>query len=96
MKIFLQYCLFLLAFGVIGDSFAGEPVDHPVYDLWCNQQSDLCTFTDDEGTLYKLGREYLPYHIPMSPDTLECMLEVCYNDDGDIIGLNPDYHLFNK
>lgn len=68
---------------------------HQTYDLWCDPRGDLCSFTDDEGVEYKLSREYLPQHIPLAEDTSDCLQEVCYDDNMDVIGLNPDYHLFD-
>ncbi|XKH61866.1 hypothetical protein LG290_04525 [Halomonas sediminis] len=65
-----------------------------VYDLWCDPRGDLCTFTDSDGTNYKLSREYLPQHIPIAADTSDCMQEVCYDENMEVIGLNPDHHLY--
>lgn len=32
----------------------------------------------------------------MADQTVNCSLEFCYNDDQDVIGLNPEYYLWKK
>lgn len=68
--------------------------DPSVYDLWCDPQGDYCYYTTNDGSEYQLTRDELLDYIPIAQDTSDCMMEVCYNADMDVIGLNPDYHLF--
>lgn len=64
------------------------------YDLWCDPRGDYCHYTADDGSEYKLTRDELLDYIPLAVDTSDCMMEVCYDTDMEVIGLNPDYHLF--
>lgn len=66
------------------------------YTLWCNPRGDFCDYTDDEGIDYRLRREELPEYIPIATDTSDCYMEVCHNTDMEVIGLNPNYHLFRQ
>lgn len=107
MKSFTHFYMMVvgfLFFGLLGEAHADDGVgDQPTsfknasttYDLWCDPRGDLCSFTDDEGVKYKLSREYLPQYIPLAEDTNDCFQEVCYDDNMDVIGLNPNYHLFD-
>ncbi len=66
-----------------------------IYDIWCNPKGDDCFLTTNSGGR-KLTRERLRAHIPMADQTVNCSLEFCYNDDQDVIGLNPEYYLWKK
>lgn len=65
------------------------------YDLWCNPKGDVCLYTDEQGTEYRLSREELPNYIPMADDTSDCFGETCVNAEMNVIGLNPDYGVWN-
>ncbi len=64
------------------------------FDLWCNPRGDFCNYTDADGVEYRLDRDELPNYIPIAEDTRDCNMEVCYDDNMDVIGLNPEYYLF--
>jgi hypothetical protein len=65
----------------------------PVYDLYCDPNDDWCYLTQD-GRDYKLSREELPRYVKMAPNTERCWQEVCVDQNQQIIGLNPTYHLW--
>jgi len=75
------------------DGQAQQASTQKTYDLWCNPRGEYCTFTLD-GTEYRTTREELPLYIPMA-DGGDCMIEVCYNDNGDVIGLNPNHSSYH-
>jgi len=77
-----------------GSSMSGGQTDE-TYDLWCDPRGDYCYYTTDDGTGYELTREELTTYIPIAQDTSDCDMEVCYDADMNVIGLNPQYHLYD-
>lgn len=59
------------------------------YDAFCGQTSDTCTLTIN-GKSVELTRDQLKEHMPISHSG-DCIMEFCANDNGDVIGLNPEY-----
>lgn len=61
-------------------------------DIWCNPLGDTCSTPKGE-----LSREALPKHFKFADandSTLDCMEELCYNQNQDVVGLNPNYSLY--
>lgn len=61
-------------------------------DIWCDPQGDTCTTPKGE-----LSREELPKHFKfadISAQGVDCMQELCYNQNQDVVGLNPEYSLY--
>ena len=65
------------------------------YVVYCPPHSDECIVTLN-GVLTPMSRVEFPRHIPIASkaNSYFCYLEFCYNADLDIIGLNPNYHLW--
>lgn len=59
---------------------------HKTFDVWCNPVGDNCVLNTKP-----IARARLKAHVPLADDTSNCSLEFCYNDNDDVIGLNPDY-----
>lgn len=77
-----------------GPLFGGQmaaATKQKTFEAWCNPQGDTCDVDNNS-----VSREKLPAHIPFSTDTSNCNLELCYNSQEDVIGLNPDYYLWKK
>lgn len=59
------------------------------FEIWCNPQGDTC-----DTELGEFYRQDLAKHFPMAdiynPDVW-CDMEVCYNPQEKVVGLNPDY-----
>lgn len=60
------------------------------YDVWCNPVGDTCNITTTVGDL-EVTRDKLPTYMAVAKGGLYCSLEFCYDNNNDIIGLNPDY-----
>jgi len=61
-------------------------------DIWCNPLGDTCSTPKGE-----LSREALPKHFKFADandSTLNCPDELCYNQNQDVVGLNPNYSLY--
>lgn len=61
-------------------------------DIWCDPQGDTCSTPKGE-----LSREALPKHFKFADandSSLDCMQELCYNQNQDVVGLNPNYSLY--
>lgn len=61
-------------------------------DIWCDPQGDTCTTPKGE-----LSREELPKHFKfadVNSQGIDCMQELCYNQNQDVVGLNPEYSLY--
>ncbi|HBO5770283.1 TPA: hypothetical protein L4599_002754, partial [Pseudomonas aeruginosa] len=71
------------------------PTANGTYDVWCDPQGDSCSITIDGGD-DMVSRERLPVYVPMAKAANNCTLEFCYNSNQDLIGLNPEYHLWKK
>ncbi|MCY1450654.1 hypothetical protein D9M71_674800 [compost metagenome] len=76
---------------LFGGQIATANTKQKTFQAWCNPQGDTCDVDN-----VAVSREKLPTHIPFSTDTSNCNLELCYNSDEDVIGLNPDYVLWKK
>jgi hypothetical protein len=77
-----------------GPLFGGQTAGaakQKTFQAWCNPEGDTCDVDN-----ISVSREKLPAHIPLSTDISNCNLELCYNSDEDVIGLNPDYYLWKK
>lgn len=79
---------------VFGESSTPEPFaanSAVTYELWCSPREDLCSYTDANGNRHRLERDELPDYIPIATDVSDCADEVCYDANGDVIGLNPGW-----
>lgn len=76
-------------------SVKATPTATGTYDIWCDPQGDSCDLTIDGGS-DQVSRARLPVYVPLASDTSNCSMEFCYNPKQDVIGLNPDYHLWKK
>lgn len=66
--------------------FTKEVNGQVVYDVWCNPQADVCDLGSKEVTRHDLPK-YMPVRM-----TNNCIIEFCYDDQENIVGLNPDYY----
>ncbi|WP_282397111.1 hypothetical protein [Pseudomonas sp. PS01298] len=76
-------------------SVKATPTASGTYDIWCDPQGDSCDLTIDGGS-DMVSRDRLPVYVPIASDTGNCSMEFCYNSNQDVVGLNPDYHLWKK
>lgn len=76
-------------------SVKATPTANGTYDIWCDPQGDSCDLTIDGGS-DQVSRARLPVYVPLASDTSNCTMEFCYDSKQDVIGLNPDYHLWKK
>lgn len=69
----------------------------PPYPVSCWPSEDTCSYFNGERYV-RLEREELPQYIPMleNTDGVDCQFELCMDGNGDTVGLNPDYHLWDE
>ena len=90
-----EYYLKIIGDDVYAVRFGTAPtsaVETEVLDIWCDPQGDTCTTPKGE-----LSREELPKHFKfadVSAQGVDCMQELCYNQNQDVVGLNPEYSLY--